>query len=268
MPSGLGAETEVPAHLADARWAGPIHEVGSDEMLVAFPKVGRALIRRDRPPTVAPSPGADPADVEWFRRRLVREATDVFAGRFGLRAAVVEIAGAARALVGPGGAGKSFVAADLARRGHPVLADSYLPIEGIDPFWAAPSDDGLELWPGAVEELRLDPARGEIVRPALAKRRFSFARGSGSRLATVYVLDRKADVEHVHTTVRRGPEAVETLGAAAVGGFLVDPLGLRGAHFLWLAAIADAVEVIHTSIDRHRTPASAVADAIERRLTA
>jgi hypothetical protein len=69
-------------------------------------------------------------------------------GALALHASAVEVGGRAIALVGPHGAGKSTVAAALARLGHAVVTDDVLRLRRVDSEWLAEPFAGvLRLWP-------------------------------------------------------------------------------------------------------------------------
>ncbi|HEU0302897.1 MAG TPA: hypothetical protein VFR37_25775 [Longimicrobium sp.] len=71
-----------------------------------------------------------------------------------LHASAVAIGGAALAVVGPAGAGKSTTAAALAARGHAVVADDVLALRGTEAgILAQPAYPHLRLWPDVVPSL-------------------------------------------------------------------------------------------------------------------
>lgn len=71
-----------------------------------------------------------------------------------LHASAVEVGGAALALVGGAGAGKSTTAAALAARGHAVVADDVLALRGTESaVLAQPAYPHLRLWPDIVPAL-------------------------------------------------------------------------------------------------------------------
>ncbi|HYR07255.1 MAG TPA: hypothetical protein VEQ60_05790 [Longimicrobium sp.] len=71
-----------------------------------------------------------------------------------LHASAVAVDGAAVALVGPAGAGKSSTAAALAARGHPLVADDVLALRtSAEGILAQPAYPYLRLWPDIVPAL-------------------------------------------------------------------------------------------------------------------
>ena len=71
-------------------------------------------------------------------------------GGFALHASAIEVGGTAVAFVGPHGAGKSTVAAALARSGYGVLTDDVLRLRRAGAAWLADPFGGfLRLWPAS-----------------------------------------------------------------------------------------------------------------------
>ena len=253
----------VPETLEDAVWTGPIHQVAPGRVLLDLPGVARALIDAAGSASVDPAPGAAAADVRWFTERPVREARELLGGRFALRGAGVVIDRSAIALVGHTASGKSLTAATLAQRGHRVLGDGLLPISSSSPPLAAPSAGALDLWPAGAGLLGLDPGGGSVVRAGLAKRAFGFAAATRHPLGRIVVLERVTHADALAPAALRGLEAIACLQEATAARVLLDPLGLRGAHFAWMWQLAHAAEVIHLRIDVDRHTPQAVADTIE-----
>jgi hypothetical protein len=255
-------EAAVPAELEDATWKGPLHQVAPSRALFSLPGVGRALVEADRI-TVDADPRADPADVAWMVDRPARELAELRAGRFALRAAAVTIGANAVALVGHSASGKSAVAATLAQRGHPVLADHRLRVDVAGVPRALPAGSGLDLWPDVVGLLGLNPETGAVVRPALTKRTFAFPVGRAAPLTTIVVLIRQSELESGGGERRRGGASIGRLHEHTVGALLLEPLGLEIAHFGWMVALASGARIEDLHADRHRNDLDAVADRIE-----
>lgn len=252
----------VPIALADAVWSGPVHQVAPGRILLTIPGLARALIQAGEA-TVEADPAADAADVRWLQDRPVREARDLLGGRLAPRAAAVVIGGSAVALVGHGACGKSIVAAALALRGHAVLSDHRLELDIADGVQAKLTSPELDLWPVAVEMLGLASDEGAVIRPALPKRAHRFPAGESAPLRLVVVLNQVADVGQTRPTRLRGGDAIERLHPATVGRPLLEPLGLRPAHFAWMVQIAKAAEVVELEVDQDLTDPHEVAAAVE-----
>ena len=173
------------------------------------------------------------------------------------------IGGNAVALVGHSASGKSAVAAILARRGHPVLADHRLPVEVAGAPRALLAGSGLDVWPDVAGHLGLDPDAGAVVRPALAKRTFAFPVGRAAPLTTIVVLIRQSELEGGGGERRRGGASIGRLHEHTAGALLLEPLGLGVAHFGWMVALASGARIEDLHGDRHRNDLEAVADRIE-----
>ncbi|HEX2077958.1 MAG TPA: hypothetical protein VHG08_09620 [Longimicrobium sp.] len=88
-----------------------------------------------------------------------------------LHASAVAIGGAALAVVGSAGAGKSTTAAALAARGHAVVADDVLALRGTaSAVLAQPAYPHLRLWPDVVPALYGPGAELPLLTPNWSKR--------------------------------------------------------------------------------------------------
>jgi hypothetical protein len=172
---------------------------GRDEYLLSLPGTGRILIRHGREVTVEPEADADPL----YTRALLTGPMQAMLwhqrGLLPLHANAVAIGDRAVALAGPSAAGKSTLAAILARDGHLILADDVCAVDiGANPPRATvlPGVAPLRLWRDTIERLGL-PLNG--LRRALSdKEKFLVDRWSGCReprrLAAVIVLARRMNV--------------------------------------------------------------------------
>ena len=180
-----------------------------------------------------------------------------------MRASAVVIDGRAVAICGPGAIRTLAVAAGLARRGHPVLADGWLPVVG-SPLQAVAVTDELALWPDVARMVHRDPDSGRAVRPGLSKRKHRFARGNTSPLAAVVVLHRFDWEGDVSAERRIGGSALEQVLWFVALDHLVPAMGLEQQRFRWAAALASGCAVHRLELDRHRPGVEEPAEAIER----
>jgi hypothetical protein len=248
---------------------GPAHEAAPGRCLLRLPGVGRFLVEAAEAGAVRVTadgdPAAAPADVAALLAGPVRQVGWLLGGRFALRGCGVEVAGRAVVVTGAAAAGKSAVAAALARRGHGLLADGALPVDVAPAPVAERVDDGVHLWPRAAALLGLTAEAGEPVRPGLAKRRYRWPAGPAGPfpVAAVAVLGRIGDAGAVSATPAAGLDAVDALLTYTAMRPVVAPLGLAARHFRWCAALAGAVPVVHVWSDRFRDDLARVADAVE-----
>ncbi len=164
----------VPAELAHARHLSALVQADNGQAIFSLPSVGRFWVRPGRPTVVEPAAGAGDDDVECMLRGPVGALRSTLAGRYCLRGSAVAVAGQALVLVGSL-RGASTLAAALARRGHPLLADGVVVITG-SPATAGPLPEGapprVALWPDSARALGLAPGDGRPVRPSLPARRY------------------------------------------------------------------------------------------------
>jgi hypothetical protein len=170
-----------------------------------------------------------------------------------LHACVLDVASRAVVVAGPAGAGKSTLAAAMARAGHPVLSDDVgALVRDAEGRWIAHAGyPGLRLEPEELRRLGVD-ADGDRVQTRQTKRYLELAEGSGEapwrfqaeplEVAGVYVLER-------HNVAAL---SVERLGVSArVEGLIQQirpsafPLApdTRAAELKRLARLAEDVEV-------------------------
>jgi hypothetical protein len=147
---------EVPARLGRPDHIAPLFQTsGTGEYLLVLPGTARVLVRNGNEITVEPD--TDPASsnlsailtgtilaVLWHQRGLLP-----------LHASVVVIKGRTLALCGDSAAGKSTLAAILARRGCGVIADDICVIDTRNnaEVLASPDRARLQLWHDALIEL-------------------------------------------------------------------------------------------------------------------
>jgi hypothetical protein len=161
---------------------------------------------------------------------------------FPLHAACVRIGAGAVALTGPMGAGKSTLAAALARRGHPLIADDVCVIDPAtgDRATVLPSFPRLKLWDDAVQALQM--CADDMPRAGSGKRKYHFYQpgtfdASPIELRQVYLLDR--------STAGASQDLIPEYGASAAATFSKEiyrrPIGY------WLgrkaALLADALRL-------------------------
>ncbi len=199
-------------------------------------------------------------DVEWLRggagaaHYLFAYALPIWLEQAGvpvLHASAVSIAERAVALVGPTGAGKSTLCAELVRGGAGFLADDGLPLyEESDGGWVcAPGPPLFRLWPSALEG-RLGVAAAELPRihdgrdkrllPGSRER----AAPGATRLALVCVLDRRPGSQAtVSSSPLSGRAALVRLLEHSVLAAPAVPLGWAERRFEQLARFVSRTPV-------------------------
>jgi hypothetical protein len=147
---------KVPAGLERPDHAGPIFQTrGRDEYLLNLPGTGRILVQNGNEITVDPDADADLNTTSAILTGTIQAVLWHQRGLLPLHASVVVIGGRAVPLCGPSAAGKSTLAAMLAARGCPVLADDLCLIDAHEgkPVSVLPGCPRLRLWADSLERL-------------------------------------------------------------------------------------------------------------------
>jgi hypothetical protein len=164
-----------------------------------------------------------------------------------LHASAVRMDGGAVALAGPGGAGKSTLAAAFARLGRQVVADDVLAVDAAAAALVVhPAYPRVRLWPDSVEMLYGHGDALPLLTPNWDKRYLDVGEAADDfpadplPLRAVYLLERRtAEEEH---RIRPLPprEGLMKLIATTCATFLPDP-ALRELEFRVLARLAREV---------------------------
>ena len=253
----------VSARLEDPAGDGPLFEARPTVAVLDIPSIARVRVEDGKRVAVQRAPGASDDDLAWLLSGPVRQIGWLQQGSMALWASAVAIGGRAVAIAGGPACGKSAVAAALALRGHPVLADEALPVVVEPSATARGAGDGLGLWPAAVEQLGLDSAAGEMGRPALEKRTYRFPSAPSAPLVAVVILEREAHRGAPATERLHAADALKAVAPNTAMAPLVEPLGLKAEHFRWITRLTAQVGVFRIEVDHHRRDLPAVADAVE-----
>lgn len=258
VPAGVfGASPEVPWHLPDHATAP-----GADPTLRAWRTVDGAAYRLEYADGVEVRVDASGSSIActWPAELTLEDAATYLLGPacgFVLRlrgvtclhASAVSLGGAAVAICGPAGAGKSTTAAALAARGRPVLSDDVVPLlDTPGGLFARPAYPHLRLWPDAVRALRGEGADLPPLTPTWDKRFLDLAaegafHGEPLPLAAVYLLGGREDGPGAPRLERVPPgEAVLDLVANVYMGWLPGAAA-RGRDLALLGRVAASVPV-------------------------
>ena len=134
----------------------PVWQVSANgETLLTLPGIARFLISEGCRVVIEPAPGADPVTIGFLVSGPVLAVLSRQRGLVPLDGAAVGWQGGALLIIGPSGQGKSSIAASLATRGWPVLADGVLAISPSAPAlvrgWPR-----LRLWRQTAQTLGID----------------------------------------------------------------------------------------------------------------
>jgi hypothetical protein len=232
---------DTPDRLFDAIRLGPNWAISETQLLLAVPGLACFLLR-------------DGCDIEV---RLASERQIEDAGPFltqnllglliqqrgvVLRASAVAIAGRALLFLGDSTAGKSTLAAAMAKRGHRFLGDDCCAIaSGSDGAVIVHADGGASmLWADAIETFKLGPEAGETVRKGIEKYPVQLADGEvdGLPVAGIYSLGEDRRLEGPHIENLRGMKAVRVVRDSAYRPRALATAEQRLRHFQAAAAIA------------------------------
>lgn len=158
--------------LAHAVVDRPLLQIGADgQCRFTVRGVAAYLVSPDgRAIVVAPEGEADRAEVRAFLFGSVLAIVCMRRGLLPLHAACVRIGDKAVAIAGQSGAGKSTLAANLLRRGFPMLADDVTVVDlSAGTPLAMPAFPRVKLWRDAMNRLELPVDGLERARPTLEK---------------------------------------------------------------------------------------------------
>lgn len=149
----------VPALLSGAVRLDAYHSASATRYLLDIPGVARFLVSDGREIVVAPAPDALLSDVRSYLIGSVFVVLCQQRGLLPLHASAVYSEAGVLAFVGNSGQGKSTLAAHLAQRGYPVVADDICLIdtgkEGL--VQVTPTAPWLKLWRNSLETLGARP---------------------------------------------------------------------------------------------------------------
>ncbi len=235
-----------------------------DEVQLAWPTVGRFLVRGGREILVHPARDADERTLRLF---LLGPALAILLRQRGfltLHASAVAIDGAAAVFIGASGSGKSTIAAALHERGHAVIADDVVAVElSGTGLRVPPGIPQLKLWPDAATAIGKEPGGLPRLSPKLDKRAHPIQKGFASEpvpLRWVYVVDRIG----AHTILSLAPSlALIELVRHSYGARTLR--GVRPAeHFRQCAQVAARVPVARLTVRSSLAELPALARLIEK----
>jgi HPr Serine kinase C-terminal domain len=238
----------VPAALDDASGRGATWQIAGKRFLFQVPGVARFLLSGGREIVFEPAPGIDGTEVAIFLIGTVFGILLHQRGEIVLHASAVRVAGKAVLFCGASGTGKSTLAAALAQRGFPLVADDLCAISLRDGVpMVQPDGRHLKLWAQAIDKLDLAGRRGAPVRKKLEK--FFVdpgeAYGEPLPLGAVYAL-REARPPHKPGIER--PNVVDAaliLRRSAYRPLLVNRMEQKADYFRAATAIANAPGIFH-----------------------
>ncbi len=161
----------VPDQLDQADQHGPNWQLAGDRFLLRVPDVVRMLLDGGGHLIWQCEPGVRPEDAAIFVAASGIGLLLHQRGSVVLHASAVAVDGRAMLFCGNSGAGKSTMAAALARRGYVLLADDQCLLTGLGQGVPMVHPDGraMKLWQRSIEQLELEQRSGDAVRDQIAK---------------------------------------------------------------------------------------------------
>jgi hypothetical protein len=163
----IGDLPETPDPSEGWRPISPFVHVAEGRFRLDIPGVARFTVEDGSRVRVAPQDGIDAASVRVFLLGSVLGAVMFQRGFLVLHGNAIDIGGQAMVCLGPSGTGKSTLAAAMAARGYPVLADDVVPVDAD--CAAVPGFPRIKLWQDAAERLDVATDGLDRIRPGLEK---------------------------------------------------------------------------------------------------
>ena len=253
LPELVQTRTDAPVDVTIQRGTNPLNlspgesrlwvRVNDANVSLTWPAVGTFEIRGTSEIVVSPYDGIPEATVRLPLLGVVLGILLHVRGVFTLHASGVSMDGAAVALIGPKGAGKSTLAASLQERGHRLLTDDVLAVDE-DTTTVAPAFPQIKLHADSAAAVGLSPSSLAVLHRDLRKRAVRCPTRFDDRprqLAAVFVL---ADGDDLRCQRLSGREAFFGLFREMYALRFLGTEGITPAGFRRCEAIARTVPVI------------------------
>lgn len=245
IPGAVVREVDsLPAHLEGGSKIGPCTEAMPGSLLFEVPGIARYLVRDGKTIDVCVRAGADRTAAALFAQTSARATLIHQRGELPLLAATVVSPGGRRiALAGPSSHGKSFLAAELCRRGWQLLADDITRITCTGSVAVAwPAGSKLKLWRDACETLGIEVSGLVPVRRDIGKY-FYPVQASTAPSALAAIVRLRVSASQGITPFEPGLARFVVSDSAARYN-QIDPLGVRAEHDGIVARVCDATKVV------------------------
>jgi hypothetical protein len=257
----------VPLSLSDPTVDSVFWTCAEGKCLFRVPNLARFSISKEAV-TVEMCSGADLAAVRLAFLGPVLGGLLHQRGLLPLHASAVLTRAGAILFSGPVGGGKSTVAAALALRGFPVLADDICAIDASSGPLVIPGAPYLMLWEDSLLRLGLFPSNYSRARSELAK--YIYPLGPAFcpdpvPLHTVYFLD-DGDSPEIRAFPVTGFGKMELLSINTYRRTLIGSLGLMKVHTDHLNRIAPVCRIVRVQRQRHGFELEPLVDYLEAEL--
>lgn len=139
----------------------------SGDFWLEVPPLARYRVLEGRRILVDPRPNANPSGLRLFALGSCLGALLHQRGMLVLHGCAIGLDSGCMIVAGHTGAGKSTVAAAFMQRGHRVLADDVVAVDAAGK--ALPGVPRIKLWKDSADQLGIDTARLNRIRPSMAK---------------------------------------------------------------------------------------------------
>lgn len=237
------------------------------EFLLTVPGVARYHVTPDRI-TITPEAQTTGSAIRVYLFGSAMGALLHLRGVLALHSSAVRLPdGRAVLLAGASTSGKSTLAAALAQRGYPLLADDLAAVhqdtEGR--AWLYPGLARCKLWADALEKLALTGSEKERLAPTLEKYQLTLMLDPQSaRLAYLYEIQADEQVSEVVLTPVTGWAKLQTLDKQTYRPGFITALGLQAAHLQHLSQVAPQLQVRRLVRPRRTNTLDALVALLER----
>jgi hypothetical protein len=243
----------VPEALSSAVVTFDQGQFNGKEVLLNYPGVGRFLLRDGNEILVDPASDSNECEVRAYLLGTVFGILCHQRGILPLHASAIDVVDGCVAFIGKIGAGKSTLAAALARRGHQVIADDvcFLRLDDNGVVQAWPGVNRIRLWEDAMTALGCDDPGVERETRGYNKYLIPLRPAPNSmkprRLCRIYALHAAPDDGAANLTQIRGVAALEVLMQNVYRLSFAERMGHKPAAFALCAAAASDIPVFRFS---------------------
>ncbi len=236
--SGRGADVDVrlgrvPSENRESR----------DSLHFRIPGTAGFLVSGGREIVVEPEGGADEDGIRLFLLGSAFGALLFQRGHLVLHGSAVRVGDDCLVCVGRSGAGKSTLSAGFMKRGHQILSDDVIPVDGSGR--AIPSFPRIKLWQDATDLLGITTDRLRRIRPGVEKFDYPLRERFAGRplpIQWIYVLD-SHDKPDVLIEPIDGMKRLHPLREHTYRAFFLETMGLKPEHLRSCARLASGIRL-------------------------
>lgn len=256
-PEGSDADVHIrignagAAGLPDGQRLGPFLWASPDALSLEVPRVARFVVREGREILIEPVPGIDEDSIRVFLLGSAFGALLFQRGFLVLHGNAIRIGDQCMVCVGHSGAGKSTLAAGFMQRGHEILADDVVPVDGE--CRAVPGFPRIKLWRDTVDRLNIDAGPLKHIRPGMEKFHYPLTHASAIRplpIRWVYILDSHNRDETLFEPIG-GMQRFQPLHNNTYRVRFLKGMALKGEHLLLCGRLAGRIRLARVTRPQH-----------------